>query len=130
MVEPMVFGRAAMGETLRDVRFSDRIIMTRNGRPIYVDGIDLEGDAAAKLSSATTAADAVAVCSVVMVAPEAQHHLGKVRSMLPRTAGASLLAEEILVIRVLAPDSYELRRDLIPVLEYLNQSPLPASWRL
>ena len=70
------------------------------------------------------------MCGVVMVAPEAEHRLGKIRSMLPRTAGASLLAEEILVIRVLASDSYDLRRDLIPVLEHLNQSPLPASWRL
>lgn len=130
MVEPMVFGRAAMGETLRDVRFSDRIKITRNGRPIYVDGMDLEGDAAADLSRVSTAADAAAMCSVVMVAPEAEHRLGKIRSMLPRTAGASLLAEEILVIRVLASDSYDLRRDLIPVLEHLNQSPLPASWRL
>jgi urease accessory protein len=130
LVEPMVFGRAAMGETLRDVRFSDRIKITRNGRPIYVDGIDLEGDAAANLGRAATAAGALAMCSVVMITPDAVQRLGTLRSMLPRTAGASLLAEDILVIRVLASESYTLRRDLIPVLEHLNQSPLPASWRL
>ncbi|GER07574.1 hypothetical protein JCM17843_18840 [Kordiimonadales bacterium JCM 17843] len=50
--------------------------------------------------------------------------------MLPITAGASMIAEDILVMRLLAADGYEMRRSLIPVLDYLSQSTLPLSWRL
>ena len=130
MVEPVVFGRAAMGETLQNVRFNDRIKIMRNSTPIYVDGMDLVGDAAAILNSAAIAGGAGAMCSVVMVSPDAEQQLDKTREMLPDTAGASLLYDDMLVIRMLATDSYELRRTLIPVLENLNQSPLPVSWRL
>ncbi|MDO6733512.1 urease accessory protein UreD [Octadecabacter sp. 1_MG-2023] len=130
MVEPVVFGRTAMGETLRDVHFKDRIKITRNGVPIYIDGADLHGNAAAHLATTATAKGSGAMCSVVMVTPDAKRHLTGVRALLPETAGASVLGSDVLVIRHLAPDSYDLRRDLIPVLEHLNQSPLPASWRL
>lgn len=130
MVEPVVFGRAAMPEVLRDVMFQDRIRITRNGRPLYIDGMKLEGDATAHLARATIADGAGAMASVVMVAPDAARRLGPVRTMLPCTAGASMLADDVLVIRHLAPDSFELRRTLIPVLELLSDHPLPTSWRL
>lgn len=130
MVEPVIFGRAAMGETLTNVQFLDRIKITRDGRPIYVDGIDLTGDAATRLSRPATAARAGAMCSLVMVAPDVAPHLSTLRKMIPVTASASLLGADVLVMRHLASDSFALRRDLIPVLEYLSQSPLPLSWRL
>jgi urease accessory protein len=49
---------------------------------------------------------------------------------LPETAGASLLNENLLVLRALADDSLSLRRYLIPVLELLSGQSLPAVWRL
>ena len=130
MVEPVVFGRAAMGETLCDVRFQDRIKISRNGTPIYIDGSNLLGDVQSQLAQPAIAAGAGAMCNVVLVAPEAAQYLETVRAMLPVSGGASLLQSDILVIRLLASDSFEMRRALIPILEHLNQSPLPASWRL
>ncbi|WP_254693247.1 urease accessory protein UreD [Sulfitobacter sp. SK011] len=130
MVEPVVFGRAAMPEFLRDVRFQDRIRITREGSPLYIDGIDLHGDATAHLARPAIAGGAGAVASVVMVSPAAAAHLKPVRALLPETAGASMLAEDVLVIRQLARDSFELRRTLIPILNHLTQNTLPTSWRL
>jgi urease accessory protein len=130
MVEPVVFGRAAMPETLRDVMFQDRIKITCEGQPVYVDGMDLIGDATSHLARPAIANGAGAMASVVMVAPDVASQLKPVRALLPDTAGASLLSETTLVIRQLARDSYELRRSLIPILEHLSHNTLPTSWRL
>lgn len=130
MVESVVFGRAAMGEALREVTFQDRIGIRRDGRPLYIDGIDLHGDAAAHLARPAIAGGAGAMASVIMVDPDAQSHLTTVRALLPQTAGASLLADDVLVIRLLAATSFELRRNLIPILEHLSNNTLPTSWRL
>ena len=130
MVESVVFGRAAMREVLRDVMFQDRIKITREGCPLYIDGIDLHGDAAAHLARRAVANGAGAMASVVMVGPDAQSHLKTVRTLLPQTAGASMLTDDVLVIRQLAADSFELRRNLIPLLEHLSNNTLPTSWRL
>jgi urease accessory protein len=130
MVEPVVFGRAAMPETLRDVMFQDRIKITREGQPIYIDGMDLIGDTTSHLARPAIANGAGAMASIVMIAADVASHLNPVRALLPDTAGASLLSETTLVIRQLARDSYELRRSLIPILEHLSHNTLPTSWRL
>lgn len=130
MVEPIVFGRAAMPEVLGSVLFEDRIKIMRAGRPLYLDGMDLHGDAATHLARRAIADGAGAMASVVMVAPDAQSHLKALRAMLPQTAGASMLAEDVLVIRQLASDSFELRCSLVPILNHLTQNTLPTSWRL
>ncbi|EAR52769.1 urease accessory protein UreD [Oceanicola granulosus HTCC2516] len=130
MAEPLVFGRALMGERLGDVRFRDSITILRDGRPLYLDALRLEGDAAAQLARPAVAGGAGAMASVVLVHPGAAAHLAPVRAALPATAGASLLADDVLVVRHLAADSFPLRRDLLPVLERLGETPLPTSWRL
>lgn len=130
MVEAIVFGRAAMPEVLSDVMFQDRIKISRAGHPLYIDGMDLSGDAAKHLARPAIADGAGAMASVVMVGPDAKNHLTTVRKLLPQTAGASMLTEDVLVIRQLATDSFELRRSLIPVLDHLTHNTLPLSWRL
>ena len=130
MVEPIIFGRTAMREELHDVMFKDRINILRDGKPLYVDGINLRGDARAHLARPAIANGAASMASVVMIAPDAASHLSKVRAELPMAAGASLLADDMLVIRFVASDGFELRRTLVPVLDHLTQNSLPTSWRL
>ncbi len=128
LVEPLVFGRAAMGEVLRKINFKDRIEIRRRGRPLYLDAITLQGDVTAHLASANIAAGAGALATVVYVAPDAEVHLPKLRALLPNSAGASLLGPDLLVARILAPDSFELRRSLMPILRQLSADALPRSW--
>lgn len=130
LVEPVVFGRVAMGEALQSVHFQDRIAINRNGAPLYRDGVDLNGEASAHLARMATAHGATAMASVIYIAPDAAAHLNAVRDLLPQTGGASLLASDMLVIRSLGADSYVLRQSLIPILEQLSNAPLPATWRL
>jgi len=130
LVEPVVFGRVAMGEILQDIQFRDRISIRRSDEPLYLDGVSLAGDASAQLARMAVGNAATAMACVVYVAPDAAAHLGAVRAALPQTGGASLLAEDLLVIRLLAQDSYVLRQSLIPILERLSAGPLPATWRL
>ena len=130
MVEPVVFGRAAMPETLSDIFFQDRIKITKDRKPLYIDGIDLRGNAADHLARPAIAGGAAAMASVVMVAPEAEALLPALRALLPTTSGASMLGEGVLAVRILATDSFELRQTLVPALEHLSNNALPASWRL
>ena len=130
LCETLVFGRAAMGEQVRDLHLEDRITVTREGAALYRDGIRLNGDATAILRGAAVGAGAGAVATLVFADPDAEALLARVRALLPETAGASLLGDNLLVLRALADDSLSLRRYLIPVLELLSGQSLPAVWRL
>jgi urease accessory protein len=130
MVEPIVFGRTAMGECLRTGRLRDRIAISREGREIYRDGLDLTGPIAERLARPAVADGATAMCSLVHVAPEAEAHLDPLRRLLPATGGASLLAPDLLVMRLVAADSHAMRCVLLPVLDRLTGDSLPRSWRL
>ena len=130
MVEPLVFGRVASGETLRSGTLDDRVTITRDGQPIYRDHIKLEGGIAASLERPAVANGARAVASLVLVDPNAQNLLAGLRDLLPPNAGASLLSDTVLVARILAADSYALRCVLFPILTLLTNSAVPKNWRL
>ena len=134
MVEPVIFGRVAMGERLTQARLRDRIAIDRDGLPLYRDGLRLEGDLTALMARAGIAAGAGAMASVLFVGLEAAAHLPAIRaaigSELPSVGGASLLREDVLAVRLLAEDGFELRRALLPILDRLSQDTLPTSWRL
>lgn len=130
MVEPVVFGRAAMGEQLTALHFEDRIKITRDGLPVYIDGMQLHGNVARHLASPAIAGGAGAMVSLVMIAPDAARHLEHLRTLLPPTGGASMVAPDILTLRLVAPDSLEMRRTLVPILDLLTGNRLPLAWRL
>lgn len=130
LVEPVIFGRAAMGERLTRARFHDRVEITRDGRPLYLDAMRLTGDVAAHLARPAVADGAGALATVVLAAPTAAAELAPVRALLPPTGGATLLAPDLLVLRLLAEDGFALRRALLPVLDRLTGGTLPTSWRL
>lgn len=130
MVEPVVFGRRAMGETSVSGTFRDRITLTRDGKPVFRDRIDLTGHISAHLNRPAIAAGMTALASALYAGPRAEALLPILRTVLPDTGGVSLVAPDLLAIRLLAPDSFELRRSLVPVLECLTDTVLPKSWSL
>ena len=127
-VEPLVFGRTARGEVLRDVAFRDAIQINRDGAPLFYDAMHLTGDANAHMKR--TANGAGAFASVIYVALDAEAHLQTVRGLLPQQGGASLLQSDVLHIRLLAQDSFVLRQSLIPILRVLNGAQLPRVWMI
>ncbi|MCV6585915.1 MAG: urease accessory protein UreD [Marinibacterium sp.] len=130
LVEPLVFGRSAMAETLDDGQFRDRVALHRGGRLLYLDQMRLTGDIAAHLARPTTGAGAGALATVLHVGPDAAALLPTLRDGLPDSAGASLIGDDLLVMRLLAPDSFELRRTLLPILARLTGADLPRPWMI
>ena len=130
MVEPLVFGREASGEILQQCSLDDRVCITTEGTPIYVDRVKLDGDIASILKRPAVAAGAGAMASIVLVDQMAKAMIDGVRALLPSSGGASLLADNILVIRLLCSDSFALRTALLPILTHLTHNAVPKNWRL
>lgn len=130
LVEPMVFGRQAMGEELTNMRLQDRIDIRRSGNPLFLDATQFDGDMAAHLDNPHIAAGARAMALLVYIAPDAESLLQPVRNALPERAGASLIGEDMFVARILADDSYLLRKHLIPILNRLSKNQLPKCWMI
>lgn len=130
LVEPLVFGRAAMGEVLNRAFLTDRIDIRRRGTPIYIDSIRLQGNVAAHLARRFIADGAGAMAALIYVTADAEAQLPSLRRLLPETAGASLIGDDVLVARFLARDSFALRRGLLPVLQLLNNDEIPRCWMI
>ncbi|MGJ8604605.1 MAG: urease accessory protein UreD [Marivita sp.] len=130
IVEPVLFGRLAMGEVVTQARFADSLTIERDGDMVFRDASTLNGNITATLDKPALGNGARAMALVVFAAPEAEAHLDPIRKVLPPSAGVSLVRDGVLVLRALAPDGFELRRTLIPVLDRLSGDALPRSWRL
>ncbi len=128
LAEPVVFGRAAMGERLEEAAFEDRLEIRRNGRLIWLESLRMHGDIAARLARRYLAGGAGAMAGLVYVAPDAPLQLERLRALLPETAGASMPAPDMVILRLLARDGYLMRRALIPILALLTDDDLPRSW--
>ncbi len=130
MVEPILFGRRAMGEDVTDLFFRDHIEIKHEGRVIYRDGVALEGRVSSQLDRPAIGNGARAAASLVWYAPQASGKLNKIRAFLGAAGGATMLSENLLTLRLLAEDGFALRRHLLPILDLLTENALPQSWRL
>lgn len=130
IVEPICLGRLAMGEVQVHGHVTDRISITRDKVPLVRDAWALSGDITAQMARGAVGACAAAMVSLTYVSPDAEARLGPVRAHLPSTGGASLLANDVLVLRLLAPSGYALRASLLPILDQLTGGEMPLCWRL
>lgn len=130
IVEPLVFGRAAMGETVRQAHLTDRIEISRNGAMLVLDQIRLTGDVAHHMAHPATGDGAVAVANVLYIDPAAEARLPHIRAMLPSCGAASLRAPDVLALRLIAADSYAMRKTLVPILTALSGTEIPRPWMI
>lgn len=128
-VEQVVFGRAAMGETLRDARIRDTIQVRRAGRPVLHDAIRLDGAVQDALGRPATGGGARAVATIVHAGPDAGARLDALRAALDgHEAGASAW-DGLLLARVVAPNGIGLRAAVVAGLAVLRAGrPLPRVW--
>lgn len=132
-VETLVFGRRAMGETVRFGTLRDRVRLRRDGQLVFQDMTRLEGDIAAQLQRRAVAGGASAVAGLILAGPGATQRLEALRSVLHTApdivAGASAF-EGMIFARLLAPDSASLRQCLMPALAACRGSRnLPRVWQ-
>ncbi len=128
--ETLIFGRAAMGELVRSLYLRDRIDLCIDGRLAFADRLRLDGDARANLSRRFVADGCGAMASVILAAPGASRHLARLRDLVPETGGVSALEGDLLFLRLLARDGFEMRRCLVPILRHLGGGELPRPWML
>jgi len=88
-IEPLVLGRAAMGETVTQAFLSEQWRVRRNGRLVYADALRLDGEVNAITSAAASLNGAIASASLLYVAPNAEDQIGLVREALQLDGGAS-----------------------------------------
>jgi urease accessory protein len=134
IVEAVIFGRRAMGETVTTARFADRWRVRRGGRLVHAEEFAVGDDAAGQLASAAALGGASAMATVALFSPDPEPKLDAVRALIGDSGGASAWSvggSGKLLARLVAGDGYALRRRLVPLVELLNgQAGLPKLWTL
>ena len=137
IVESVIFGRRAMGETVASARFRDVWRIRVGGRIAHADTVAFDGDVAAWLYRAAVTGGATAIATVLLIAPDAEQRLEAVRAIVGPLGGASFWTlrgdkgemNGKLLARLVANDGYDLRQRLVPLLGLLNgQAGLPKVW--
>lgn len=130
MGEMLVYGRLAMGETMRVGSVRDRWRVRRGGKLILAEELALVDDVAALLDAPALGAGARASATLLLVSSQAETCLDSVRAILDThavVAGASAW-DGMLVLRGLSPSPERLRGAIVEVLTALRGGPLPRPW--
>ncbi len=141
MVEPVVFGRLAMKEAVVEGSFHDRWRIRRDGHLLHAENMRLGPHIADALTRTAVAGGGLAVATVLMIAPEAEARLHAARQLIGKSGGASYLSMRRsgpetpetgkLLARIVAADSYELRKVLVPLIRLLNPlGGMPKVWSI
>lgn len=135
IVESVVFGRLASGETNAAARLVDRWRVRRGGRLIFAEALRL-ADAAAALDRPAVGAGARAIATILCVAPDAEAQAPKLRAALEAVAvepgerlevGASGF-DGMAVARLVSPSPARLRAALIAAMLALRGREAPRVW--
>ncbi len=129
-VEMLIFGRTAMGESVRDGWLRDAWRLRRQGDLLFADSFRLEGPIAATLDRPAVLDGARATGFLLYAAADAAARLAELRALLPLTASVIGVTSYngVLVARAAAADGRTLQRDLARLIVGLHGAPLPRLW--
>ncbi len=131
LVEMLVLGRAAMGETLAEVALQDWREVRREGVPVLVEPVRLLGETLR--AGPVCLGGARAQATLALVAPGAEDLLGRVRDLLGAVEGVEAAASAWggkCVVRMLAGDAMPLKRAVGFVLDGVRGLALPRVWQM
>jgi urease accessory protein len=124
-IEPMIFGRGEMGETVRNINITDNWHIRQNGKLLHAEAFRLGPQW--PISQARLAENR-ATAGLVMVSPHAEQLLDHLRSVIGPQDGASAWNGK-LVARFLASDGYALRKTLIQAIcACVGNENVPKCW--
>jgi urease accessory protein len=130
LLEAVVLGRAAMGETLARVWLHDRRSVLRDGQPQHLEALLV--DDAALTGGAAVLGGARAAASIALLCRGAEDALAAVRAV-PLAEGVQAAASALdgrLVLRLLAVDGWPMRGQIRRFLEVLRRRALPRVWQM
>lgn len=130
--EAILFGRTAMGETVKTGHLLDFWTVRQDGRLLFVDSIRVTDCFENTTAGPATLHGNTAMASLVHVGQDLETKRDALRAIFSRlngaTAGASVVGE-VLVTRIVAPAGRTLREWLIPALGVLrDRRALPRNW--
>jgi urease accessory protein len=129
MVEAVIFGRGAMGETVKQALFSDRWRIWRDGKLIHADDVKFEGNIAELLGRAAIAGGSRALAALALFSDDAESLIEPFRRHHPGIAASAFNGK--FLARFAAVDGYSLRKSLVPALEFLCAGrTLPKLWAI
>ncbi|WP_420968523.1 urease accessory protein UreD [Bradyrhizobium sp. B120] len=129
LCEIVVFGRAAMGETMRHGEFVDRWRMRRGGRLVFAETIRLDGEIGEKLARPAIAGGGCAIGTALIV-PGDEALIERIRAAsdgFGAEVGISAW-NGFAMARFCAQDAARLRADMMAVLGRASAVPLPRLW--
>jgi len=129
--EMMVFGRAAMHETVRQGNISDQWRISRDGRLIHAEALRLDGHIDEKLLQPASADGGVCVATTLYVSRDAEAKADAVRSFFKnhddvRTAVSAWDGK--LVIRSVCGNTARLKRLMAQFIEQFRNIANPRVW--
>lgn len=141
MIEPVVFGRLAMDETVTEGHFHDRWRVRQDGHLLHAEDMRLGPHIADALKHTAVAGGGLAMATVLLISLEAEARLATVRQLIGGSGGASHVMMRSpaagtngtgkLLARIVARDSYELRKVLVPLIRLLNpMGGMPKVWSI
>lgn len=132
VAESIVFGRTAMGETVRNGFLSDFWTIHRDGQLLFADALRIAEPFSSTMDGRGALRAAVAIASIVHAGADLAAKRDAIRcawaDAADARAGASVI-DSLLVARVAAGSAAALRRLVVPALELLRDGrPLPRNW--
>lgn len=129
LCEIVVFGRSAMGETMRHGEFVDRWRMRRGGRLVFAETIRLDGNIGEKLARPAVANGGVAIGTALIV-PGNEAVVERIREVQDSFGGEVGVScwNGFAMARFCAQDAARLRADMMSVLGRASAVPLPRLW--
>ena len=127
--EIVVFGRAAMGEKMRQGKFIDRWRLRRAGKLVFAENIRIDGDIGEKLAKPAVANGGVAIGTALIV-PGDEALVERIRDLTNTFGGEVGIScwNGFAMVRFCAQDAARLRTDMMAVLGRASGSALPRLW--
>jgi len=129
LCEIVVFGRAAMGETMRHGEFVDRWRLRRGGKLAFAETVRLDGDIGGKLAKAAIAKGGAAIGTALIV-PGDEGLVERIREVQDSFGGEVGVSawNGFAMARFCAQDAARLRSDMMAVLVRASGRALPRLW--
>lgn len=136
LVEPLVLGRRAMGETVHQCLFHDSWRIRSAGRLVHAEEFRLEGNATSLLSASATGNGATAFATILVIGPDPSMFVDEMRHKLAGCAALdfgvsawSVAGTGKLLARIAARDGFALKNAVAGAVRLLNgNAGLPKIW--
>jgi urease accessory protein len=142
LVEPVIFGRRAMKESVQSGLWHDTWRIHHKGALIHADNVRLSGEVAQILDRNAGLGGQTALATLALVGNHAEGKLDKARTLMDGVHGCvggascwTVAEVSKLIVRIAARDGYTLRQALVPLINHLAEDgdappAIPKIWSL